>query len=303
MSKRTLKRLALVLGALVIVWGTAMLLGQRDPGAEPGGDLAAALAALASDSLESATLRGTGNETIELRNTGGLWTVNGFAADSGAVARLRSALSDARIGGLVARNASNHQRLGVTTETALTVELRGSAGAHTLLVGESGPRYPGSYVRLPDDDAVYEVLGDLRNALLRDVSAWRDRSIVRVDTAAIASLVIARDRQALTLVRRDSAWYAADVPGAAADSATVAAILGELARFDATGFAPDSAFTGSDERRVIATNAAGDTLADVVFTGQESNWHARARGSTEVFVVAGYRVDRIAPTRDALVRQ
>jgi hypothetical protein len=76
-------------------------------------------------------------------------------------------------------------------------------------------------------------------------------------------------------------------------------VLGELARFDATGFPADTVkFTGKQSRSVIALGSRGDTLARLDFAGDGTTWIARARGNVQLYDVASYRVDRVAPNRE-----
>ncbi|MGH7501943.1 MAG: DUF4340 domain-containing protein [Longimicrobiales bacterium] len=307
MSEKTLRRIVAILGALVAMYGIVWLTagrGRASGSANNDNPLAGELERIRADSLTGLTVTSPAGERIALSRDDSVWRVNGFRADSQAIDRLKRAIADADVAALASRSATNHARLGVASDSTWTVALRNDADSVRLLIGNDGPTYPGAYIRLPDADQVFEVTGDLRNALTLSPGDWRDRAIARVDTAAIQTVVIERDARTARLERREDGWHVsvAGVPEAAApDSATVASVLSELARFDATGFAADSAFTGEDRRSVVALAASGDTLAAVRFAGLNSNWHAQARGHDAVFQVAGYRVDRIAPTIEEIV--
>src|SRR5690606_29368631 len=157
-----------------------------------------------------------------------------------------------------AANPDNHARLGVAADSTWRIELRGAGGAEPilLLIGRNGPNHPSVYARLPDADEVFVVSGDLGHAARRRVREWRDRVVVRADTASAQRIVVARDDEAYTLVRGDSARWTAD--GTPADSAAVADLLRELARLETQAFAPDTAVLGDDvARSVLALGAAG----------------------------------------------
>src|SRR5687767_8044973 len=88
-------------------------------------------------------------------------------------------------------------------------------------------------------DVVHEVRGGLREARALTLGDWRDKSIVRVDTAAVRAVLLEHDGKSARIGRADKGWKAAG--GAGVDSARLADLLSELARFDATGFAADTA--------------------------------------------------------------
>jgi hypothetical protein len=274
-------------------------------------ELNIALDRLRRDTIVSALVIEPDGDRIELRHTGDTWTVSGFPADSIAVDRMHRAIPEARLGDLVARSPGNHTRLGVSNDSAWTVELHGMRDTVRLLLGKVGPTYPSAYVRMPGQDAVYELLGDFRNALAISLNDWRDKIIFRADTAAVRTILIERDTGRIALQRDSLTWRATATTGrrrqeiaGSPDTTRLADLLAELARFDATGFPADTtSFDGKESRRVFAIGASGDTLVAIEFAGQEYTWLARLRGNPQLFQVASYRVDRIAPKPEEILRQ
>jgi hypothetical protein len=303
MSERMLRRILVIVGVLVVVYGAVRVGAYATrPRGDTGGTLATALERLRADTLASAVVVSPAGERVEVRRVAAGWTVNGYRADSMAVDRLLRALREASTGDLVARNAANHARLGVTRDSAWMADFRTGRDTTTLLIGHAGPEYGVTFVRLPTADEVYAVRGGLREALARSLGDWRDKIVVRADTAAVRAVVVERDGKRARIESPDKGWKPAGA-GGAVDSTRVADVLAELARFDASGFPPDTAsFEGKDSRRVVALGAKGDTLAAIELAGDGSKWLARSRGSTQLFEVAGYRVDRLTPKVDELVR-
>lgn len=298
MSERTVKIVVGVVLVLVLAYvgvGLASLGGGK-----PEGELAEKLDELDLPAIQGATLVSAG-DTIALRRHDGDWTVNGYAADSAMAAGFISALKDGKVGRVASTNPVNHDRLGVSTDSAVTLELEGRDGPLlTLLVGKQGSGYNTVYVRLPGQDEVRLLNAPIGTARDRDVDGWRDHVIVKVDTGSVARIEVTRGDTGYTLARGDSAWT---VDGAPAQARPVRNLLGSMAAFRADAFAPDSTRTGgAPARRLIALDAAGDTLADLAFFtgGADSRLRVTTAGGGTVFEVASWQADRIVPAADAL---
>jgi hypothetical protein len=299
MSEKSLKKILVTLAVLVALWGVSSLLSGRGGGSSAAdGGVAAALDGLDGTNVESVHIEGP-LATLTLERSGGTWTANGYAADSVAVGRLWDALAGSEVSGVVATNPANHARMGVSADSAWAVRLtRSEGGTSSLLIGKNGPTYPSTYARLPDRDIVVVVSGDLRSALARGIVAWRDKTIVRTDTAAVTRVIIAGDVGSTTLERPDGVWM---VNGEVAAAVAVGNLMRELNLLVATGFAEQGQAAEGDPRRVTALNASGDTLMTMRISGTESTRHAQVPGSDVVFELPVWRVDRIAPSLETLL--
>ena len=293
MSEQTLKRILGALGILVVMWLISTLLaGRGDGGATPDGGVAALLERL-DEATVSAVRIVRPEQTVSLQRNGDAWTVNGNVPDSSALTRLWNALVEAEVGGVVANNPGNHERMGLSADSALTVDFTlADGGMASLLVGKVGPIFPSGYVRLPDQDAVVVVSGDFRATLNQSVTDWRDKTILRVDTAAVIRLVLETDDGTHVVERSDTTW---SVDGGPANASTIRSVLEELANFVAVGFVEDEEIFQGNPRRATVLGAQGDTLGAVVITGEAGTRHARTPGNDVVFEVASFRADRITP--------
>lgn len=290
MSDRTLRASLYFLGAVTVLYLLVTVL--RDGGGDSPADdsgLAAVLGELDGEWLTRVELAGP-EETIELSKDGGVWTVNGFEADSAAIARYVRAVDEVEVRSVAATNPANHERMGVTAGSAWTMTVDGTA---TVLLGNSGNRYRTFYARLPDADEVSLVEGDLRAAATRSLFDWRKKVMVRADTAAIASVRVTRDGTTTVYERGDSAWT---VDGEEVEGVTVRDLLQELAGLRASGFAPqDAVMPESPDRSVQALDADGNEIASVQLAEQENNFRAFSPASRYIFEIANFRADRIAP--------
>jgi len=298
MSERTLKQIFGALGILVILWlGSVLLSGRPGGGPAAGGGVASLLEGLDETTVDAVRIVGP-NQTMALQRSGGVWTVNGNLADSVTVTRFWNALEGAEVGRVVANNPSNHERMGLSADSAWTVDFTlADGGMASVLVGKTGPIFPSGYVRLPDQDAVVVVSGDFRPTVILSITQWRDKTILRVDTAAITRVVVETDEGIHVAERSDTTW---SVDGEPANANTMRSVLDELANLVALGFVEDGEALEENPRRVIALGAEADTLGIVVVTGGAATRHARTPGSTVVFEIPIFRADRITPAIEAL---
>ncbi len=298
MSERTLKTILGALGILVVLWlGSILLSGRRGGGPAPDRGIASLFEGLDETTVSAVRIVGP-DQTVALERSSGVWTVNGNPADSSTMTRFWDALLEAEVGGVVANNPSNHERLGLSADSAWTVDFTlADGGMASVLVGKTGPIFPSGYVRLPDQDAVVVVSGDFRPTVILSITQWRDKTILRVDTAAIARVVVETDEGIHVAERSDTTW---SVDGEPANANTMRSVLDELANLVALGFVEDGEALEENPRRVIALGAEADTLGIVVVTGGAATRHARTPGSATVFEIPIFRADRITPAIEAL---
>jgi hypothetical protein len=293
MTESMLRRILQGLVVLVILWlGSAWLTGRS--GGETAGDggLAAIFEGLSEATVSAVRIAGP-NETMTIAQSAGVWTVNGHATDSTTLSRFWSALEEAEVGGIAANNSANHPRMGVSADSAYSVDFtRSDGGSAILLVGKGGPIFPSGYVRLPDQDAVIVVSGDFQPVVRLSATDWRDKTILRLDTAAVARIVLETDEGTLVVERGDSTWTA---DGGPANPAFMNPVLQELANLIASGFVEEGEVFEESPKRVIALGAAGDTLGVVMVAGESGTRHVRTPGNDVVFEVPSFRADRVAP--------
>lgn len=297
MSEKALKQLVGALAVVVVLWIAATLVSRAGDGSiGASGQLATFFDGVDAGSVDEARILGP-TDTIRLSRDGNAWTVNGFRADSGSVARFFQTLEEAEAGDLVATNPANHARMGVSADSASTLELRVEGATRALVFGDEGPRPSTLYAREPGADEVYLVEGALGNHLQRQLDDWRDRKMLAIDTSRVARIAVQREEDAFTLVRSDSVWTFAD--GGPTRAPQVQSILGELggglvaSRFVADD---DSLATLPQGGSTVAFSEAGDVLAEVTIgSGSGERW-AMVAGDSVRYRLPSFRVDLIVPT-------
>lgn len=290
MSEQTLRASLYFLGAVVALYLLVTLMGGRGDGPgelDPG--LTAALEELGAEPHDRFEIEGPSG-AIRLEMSGGAWTANGFEADPGAVDRLIRAAREVAVLSVAGTNPVNHGRFGVTPGSAWSF----SAGdGPAVLLGKGGTRFRTAYARLPDADLVSLIEGDLRSAAARPLADWRNKIVLRADTAAVTRIVVTRDGESLLYERQDSTWT---VNGDEVEAATVGNILQELASLRASGFAPeDAGMPEPPDRTVLATDADGNEIASLSLAEREGDYWLTASGSPYIFEIPAFRANRIAP--------
>ena len=289
MSEKSLRASLYFFGAVVALYLVARLVGGGGGGAATtDSDLVAAFGSIDTESLSVVEIAGP-TDALRLETDGDAWTVNGFEADSSAVARLLRAIDEVEVSAVAATNPANHARLGITADSAWAL----TAGGGTVLLGKAGNRFRTSYARLPDADVVSLIEGDLRSAAARPLFDWRNKVVLRADTAAVASIRVTRDGQEVLYERQDSVWT---TNGDEADATTVRNILQELAGLRASGFAPqDAEIPAEPDRLVQAMDVAGNEVASVALVDEDGNFRVSTPASPYIIEIPTFRADRIAP--------
>lgn len=290
MSTKSLRASLYFLAAVAGLYLLATLLGGNGGASRPvDPDLNVALKGLGAAPHELFVIEGPSG-SIRLEMSGGAWTANGFDADSSAVARLVRAAEDAEVLAVAGTNPANHGRFGVTADSAWSL----SAGdGPVVLLGKGGPRFRTFYARLPEADMVSLIEGDLRSAAARPIAEWRDKVVLRADTAAVARIAVTRDGETVVYERQDSVWSA---DGDEAEAVTVRNILQELATLRAGGFAPEGAeMPETADLAVVATDAEGNELASLSLAEREGSYWLSSASSPYIVEIPTFRANRLAP--------
>lgn len=309
MSEKTLKRIVVAVALLFFGYGLLTIVRtglDSDEGGE-GSELARVVSELDPSEVREVFLI-DGGDTVRLAREDDRWTVNGFRADSGRVARFWSSLTEEDPGDPVVVNPENHARLGITEDQASRVVVIGEDGErHEFLLGDSGPSYPSVYIRMAGSDAVHLLNSSLSVSAGQGVVTWRDHTIVRVDTSRVRNLEVSTLTDSYTLSREeDGGW---SVGGEPAGAPQVRNLLGGLNRvlasdfYDVAGAWPESVSgPETDERRLVALAAPGDTLTALTVRGSDEGGLAvRVRDDSTVYEIAPFDIARLFPPRASLL--
>jgi hypothetical protein len=300
-SPQVLKRIALLLGVALLIWG-ALVLYARTRRDEAGG---LALGRLAPVEVSEVTFR-KGADTVHLVRQGGDWTVNGLPATARGVTTFLTALGDTTARSeVVAQSRGSHARLGVDSSTGrrLTIIVAGKP-AVDLWIGNRGPDFEGFYVRPDGSDVVYLLRGTFAELTAQGVPEWREKQFVAIPADSVGKVDVGRGRSRWTLVRGAAGWTIAGRP---ADSTKVARFLGQFGGLRASGFPEpaemDSVDFSRPDRTLSLSTAEGRTLISLVFDSTHAGafWVRRADGGP-VYRVDQRLADLVTPAESTLKR-
>ncbi|HEY7614342.1 MAG TPA: DUF4340 domain-containing protein [Gemmatimonadales bacterium] len=301
MSPKQLARLAMVLGALLLLWGAASL-ARRSGGTSDSDRFA--LGAIRRDSVDSIIIQHAADTARLARIDSAHWTVNGHRASSSGVQDILAALADtARRSELAGGRSASHAGFGVDSAKGTRIRIvSGDSTVADLVQGHRGPGLDGGYFRFAHDSAVYLVGGDLAQALEQTSDELRDKTIGGVSADSVARIEVTRGRRSYALRRDDKAWTL--TPGGRADSNAVAELLSSYRQVEAAGFATkaqaDSAQFGRPDRRVSVLRADGSPLLSLVFDSTATGFWARAAGDSTVYRLDTWSADRLVPSDSTL---
>jgi Domain of unknown function (DUF4340) len=301
MTPKQLGRLAMVLVALLLLWGGASLARRGSRG--PSESDRFAIPSVTSDSADSVLITRPADTTRLVRRDSATWMVNGHPAARSAIQELFSALADtARRTELVAGRSASHSALGVDSAKGAKVRIvRGDTTVADLVQGKRGPGLDGGYFRAAGDSAVYLVGGNLAQVLERSQDEWRDRRIAGAAADSVARIEVRRGRRSYS-VRRDGAGWALE--SGPADSAAIAALLADYRQVEAAGFATkaqaDSARFARPDRQAALLRADGRPLVTLAFDSTANGFWVKAGEDSTVYRVDAWFADRLAPADSAL---
>jgi hypothetical protein len=302
MTPKQLARLAMILGALLLLWGAASLARRGSRG--PSESDRFAIPAVGRDSADSVIITRPADTTRLVRRDSSTWMVNGHPASQAAIQELFTALADtARRTELVAGRSASHSALGVDSAKGAGIRImRGDSTLADLVQGNRGPSLDGGYFRVAGDSAVYLVDGNLAQVLERSQDEWRDRRIAAVAPDSVARIEVGRGQRSYVVRRVGAGWVVGW--GGPADSAAVAALLADYRQVEAAGFATkaqgDSAKLAHPDRRAALLRADGTPLVTLAFDSTANGFWLRAGEDSTVYRVDTWFADRLAPADSTL---
>ena len=302
MSAKQLLRLALVLAALIVLWGAAALARHRE--ARPDKGAAFRLPAIKRSDVDKVVLTRAGDTTVLVRKDTSSWTANGHPAAPRAISDLLSGLSDT-VGGseLVAERRSSHAGLGVDSASGTRAQIMGAGKTLAdLVVGRRSPDFSGGYLRSADQEPTYLFRGKLVEVLSRSSDEWRDHRITAVPSDSVTSVEVSRGSKRYQLRRSGTGWALST--GGTVDTARVADLLGAYRTLDATGFPSaaqaDSANFAKPDRRSRLRRKDGTPIVTLLFDSTATGFWVRPDTGTTVYQVDSYTTDRLTPADSGL---
>ena len=301
MSNKQLIRLAIALGALLVLWAVVALV--RRPPEDRSASIA--LPKIDSTTVDTIVFAKAKDTAVLTRGANKRWLANGFLAAQSAVTDLFKGLADsARQTELVAESKASRERLGVAADSGERVRVvSGSRSLLDLTVGKRTPDYSGVYVRRTNEDAVYALHGLLADPLAKALEDWRDKHILSVSPDSVGTVEVKRGTGSYTLKRSGSTWSFVGNT-AKVDSTQVGYFLGSYRDLNASGFAStvqtDSIRFGKNARHAKLMSKAGATMASLTFDSTASGNWVKADSGGPVYKLDSWTWGQLTPAESTL---
>ena len=305
MKPRTTLILAAVLVVLVAV-ATLFNTGRKRQESSLGKPIFPAFAAGKADGIE---VRG-GGKTVVLRRQGATWLVateGNQPADPKIPKQLIEAMDKLSTRTLISLSRETHAGFQVDS-TGFTVRIsQGPKAVAEFIVGKPGPDYMSTYIRPVSGDKVYLVPAYLRTVVDRGPETWRNRTVLELEQAKIASYTTRNARETVTVEKgKDGEWTITAPTRDKARPDVVAMVLRSLAALRSSGFA-DSTVTGSSSGLDADTTAVAVKMDDGtsytihVGAATSANWsYTRKDGDPMIYLVPRGRWNTIFRPASAL---
>jgi len=300
MNPKQLKRVVIVLAVAIVFWLLAEMLG----GSHDDSATAFVIPALQMSEVDAIEIeRASG--PIELRRVGdSTWTVNGHEAAEDAVQDLFAGLAESNEAELVATGSTVHRRMGIDSVEGIFVRFEnGGEQVASVVFGKQGRAYNTRYVRLEDQDFVYQYAGELASVVDRSEDDWRDKTILDISPESVGRAVARRSEGGYTLNRVEGGWTIGR--GAAADSAAVHRMLNQYTSLQASGFATDAQVDSVDftrpERSITLFGLQGDTLASLALDSTSSAYWVRVASDSVIYRILQWKANQIIPVDSTLI--
>ena len=302
MSKKTLNTIIKIFLSVTILWVGLSLMNSRSN--RPGTSINSVQELFANFDPTTVTnfnIQSPDGSITELTHLDDNWTVNGYSIEEVSLNKLLDAIDENEVGSVVANNAENHGRMGLSADSTWRLEIiESESKKSTILIGNTGPTFPSVFTRVLDQDEVVLISADLRGAVTQSLTEWRDKTIITTDTIALSSILLDYGNATYRLDRSDTTWT---MDGEVVDAAAVIGITAELSNMEASGFLDENQSPSTEnKRRIVAMDESGSIMNQLVLTGQGLTRHVQNPNSEIIFEIPSWQFSRIVPDIFMLVQ-
>ena len=252
--------------------------------------------------------------TLERRGEGASWTVQNQPAFQPKLDAFWQAVSDIESSAqLIAMNPNNHERMGVSDDSATVVSfLLGDFEQEKLLIGTWSPQVGLCYVRRSGNDEVYGVPCPSPITAM-DIfdprpDGWLDPVILNIPRSEIETLTFEYPGDQFDLTFTGADWVVGDEAGEVpADLARVDSVLRVIELLFAEGFATAEESEGlrfdnptASVRVVTRSGASNPTTRIRVLERDDLSYYVKTPIRSTVFIVNRNLLDLLRLTREEL---
>jgi hypothetical protein len=162
------------------------------------------LAKISADDMERMEISRPGGKLV-LEKKDKAWRLAepfAFPAEKYKVENLQRLLAEVRLTDVITEQSTRDADFGLTSATAIGVRLLGSKNRKVeLTVGKANPAGTHTFVRLPGDPKVYQVLGELSSALNPPAAEWRSLQVYDFSPDTVQTFSVTRGKKSLQVTK------------------------------------------------------------------------------------------------------
>jgi hypothetical protein len=287
-----------VRGLLILVAVLVVLAGlfvAERMGEQAGEPYSQALTSLDTAEVARIEIAGPEGRTVLERRPEG-WRLTepvDYPADPDLVSATLSALTGLTSRGVISSNPDKAAVFEVDEQHGIRVALYYADDTEPrarIVVGKLSPGFSGTYVMVDGGPEVHDVPGALRFQLERDATAWRDKTVLAFDPAAITRVAL-RGATTAVVARSGDGWRWADGEDAtsrgAVSTEAVERLVKQLSALRASGFVDEPPPPPDEPLLAVTLTGAreGNPVDLVVEAEQEGRYRMVAEANPQRFLV------------------
>jgi hypothetical protein len=138
-------------------------------------------------------------QTFKLEKIQTVWKITQpieFAAQTVKVENLGQQLAEMQISDLVAEQAEENVDYGLNSKTAINLNYKTTAGKEVkVIVGRTNDLGTHTFLQLPKDKHVYQILGDLKSQLAEEPKKWRSLEVLSISPDEIKEFSLQQGKE------------------------------------------------------------------------------------------------------------
>jgi uncharacterized protein DUF4340 len=242
-----------------------------------------------------------------------------FPAEKQKTDALTRMLGEIRITNMVTEQAENLADFGLNSQTAMTLILEGKTEKIELLLGRANEGSTHTYVQLPGDQKIYQLLGDFTQQLNSPAQEWRSLKIYEFSTDKVTgitinqkgkpTIVITKEQEVKQDIVKDSPQgvtpvalpirmvWKANKSNTVLNDPKVNQLLNSFTRLAAQKILDDQKWTKKSIAQIQVQTLEGiETLEILKNIEKEQKYIVRRAGETTLYEIGKYQGDNLLKT-------
>jgi Domain of unknown function (DUF4340) len=218
---------------------------------------------VAQDQIQSLTIEKLGSEPLELKRTGGKWSITepkALPADQDAASSLVSTIASLNADKLLEDKPTSVDQYGLTKPSLSITATKKDGKTVKLLVGDETPTKSGSYAELAGDPRVFIIASYNKTSLDKGENDLRDKRLLAFDAEKLSRVELTAKKETIEFGRNKDQWQILRPKPMRANQSAVEDLVRSL------GDAKMELSATDDEKRDLSAFNAGKPVATAKVT-------------------------------------